>query len=35
LGNVDSLVVEHDIYEIEGDWGRVRVGSDPPQIHDR
>jgi hypothetical protein len=34
-GNIDSFVVENDVYELEGDWGHMRVVSDRPEIHDR
>ena len=34
-GHIDWFVVDNDVYELEGDWGHVRVVSEPPQIHDR
>jgi hypothetical protein len=34
-GNIDTFVVENGVYEMEGDWGHVRIQADPPQIHER
>lgn len=32
LGNVDVLAVDGQAFIVEGDWGKVRVVSDPPQF---
>jgi hypothetical protein len=35
-GNIDSFMVgDGGVYELEGDWGHVRVASDQPEVHDR
>jgi hypothetical protein len=35
-GNIDSFaVVDDGVYELEGDWGHVRVASASPEVHDR
>ncbi|MEJ7892352.1 MAG: hypothetical protein WKF94_06900 [Solirubrobacteraceae bacterium] len=35
-GNIDSFVVRDDgVYELDGDWGHVRVASDAPAVDDR
>lgn len=35
-GNIDSFVARDDgTYELEGDWGHVRVASDAPEVRER
>ena len=33
-GNIDTFAADADTYELTGDWGHVRVESDPPQVQD-
>ena len=34
-GIIDTFAADADTYELTGDWGHVRVESDPPQVQDR
>ena len=33
-GNIDTFAADADTYELTGDWGHVRVESDPPEAQD-
>lgn len=32
LGNIDILTVDQEAFVAEGDWGRVRIVSEPPRF---
>jgi hypothetical protein len=32
LGNIDSLTVESDTFDVEGDWGEVRISGAQPRF---
>lgn len=31
-GNIDTLRTDGEVYELDGDWGAMRLVADPPQV---
>jgi hypothetical protein len=35
FGNIDAFRWDASVFELEGDWGAVRVDGEPPSVRDR